>query len=88
MSNIDEKFVNLNKDLQDIGHYAMACQRITAWHEVYFKLHQQLNLTQHDWVRLQTDKEIGIDIDQLRKEHNELKKQLFNEDKDNGKTTN
>lgn len=76
MSNIDEKFVNLNKDLQDIGHYAMACQRIMAWHEVYFEFHKQLNLTQHEWVKLKTGTEVGFDIEQLRIEHDKLSKQL------------
>lgn len=88
MSASDEKFEKLTKNLHGLGEYAIACQRISAWHDLYFKLHQQLNSTQHYFVRLETDKEVGIDIDQLRKEHNELKKQLLNEDKDNGKTTN
>jgi len=58
MSNIDEKFVNLNKDLQDIGNYAITCQRIMAWHEVYFEFHKQLNATHST---------IGLDCKPIKK---------------------
>ena len=82
MTDIDEKkLINLHKGLQDIGEYAQACQRIMAWYAVYFELHKQLNQTQHNFVRLETDKEIGMDIEQLNQEHNKLSKQLNGEDK-------
>jgi ribosome maturation factor RimP len=82
MTDIDEKrLIDLNKGIQDIGEYAMACQKIMAWYQIYFEKHKQLNQTQHNFVRLETDKEIGIDIEQLNQEHNQLSKQLTNEGK-------
>ena len=82
MTDIDEKrLIDLNKGIQGIGEYAMACQRIMAWYATYFKKHKELNQTQHNFIRLETDKEIGIDIEQLNQEHNQLSKQLTDEDK-------
>tara|TARA_X000001388_G_C2215637_1_gene117097 strand:+ start:1031 stop:1279 length:249 start_codon:yes stop_codon:yes gene_type:complete len=82
MTDIDEKrLIDLNKGIQGIGEYAMACQRIMAWYATYFKKHKEFNQTQHNFIRLETDKEIGIDIEQLNQEHNQLSKQLTDEDK-------
>jgi hypothetical protein len=82
MTDIDEKrLIDLNKGIQGIGEYAMTCQRIMAWYATYFKKHKELNQTQHNFIRLETDKEIGIDIEQLNQEHNQLSKQLTDEDK-------
>ena len=82
MTDIDEKrLIDLNKGIQGIGEYAMACQRIMAWYATYFKKHKELNQTQHNFIRLETDKEIGIDIEQLNQEHNQLSKQLTDEGK-------
>ena len=82
MTDIDEKrLIDLNKGIQGIGEYAMTCQRIMAWYATYFKKHKELNQTQHNFIRLETDKEIGIDIEQLNQEHNQLSKQLTDEGK-------
>tara|TARA_R110000751_G_scaffold29074_1_gene75239 strand:+ start:3716 stop:3985 length:270 start_codon:yes stop_codon:yes gene_type:complete len=72
---------------KELGEYITACQKVMAWYAVYFKLFEELNPPQNAVIRLETCKEVGVDIDQLKEEHNQLSKQLQpDEDKENGKT--
>jgi hypothetical protein len=46
---------------------------------MYLKTHEKLNVTQHDWVKLETAKETGVSLDQLLQKHSSLLEQLNKE---------
>ena len=48
----DNILEDIRQKVLDIGEYAMVCQEIMAWYQVYFKKHKQLNGHQHDYIRL------------------------------------
>ena len=59
-----------------LGQYCTKMQQMNVWYAVYLKKHETLNKTQHDWAMLETAKEIGVSIDDLKKELNTLKQKM------------
>mgnify|MGYP003110364614 FL=1 len=80
----DHDLEDIRQKIVDIGEYAMVCQEIMAWYQVYFKKHQLLNDHQHDYVRLETGKDIGVDIQELTKKHNIVSQKFKNKYEDGG----
>ena len=67
------------KDLKNFCKYAENLQTLVAWFSLYYEIHQKLNVTQHDWVKLETAKETGVGLDQLLQTHGSLLEQLDKE---------
>tara|TARA_R100001510_G_scaffold47777_1_gene45231 strand:- start:1398 stop:1685 length:288 start_codon:yes stop_codon:yes gene_type:complete len=87
----DNILEDIRQKVLDIGEYAMVCQEIMAWYQVYFKKHKQLNCHQHDYIRLETGKDVGIDIRELTKKHNIVSQKVkdrYNNGGNNGKKLN
>ena len=87
----DNILEDIRQKVLDIGEYAMVCQEIMAWYHVYFKKHKQLNGHQHDYIRLETGKDVGIDIRELTKKHNIVSQKVkdrYNNGGTNGKKLN
>jgi len=66
-------------DLKNFCEYAENLQTTVAWLTMYLKTHEKLNITQHDWVKLETAKETGVSLDQLLQKHSSLLEQLNKE---------
>tara|TARA_R110002020_G_scaffold29601_4_gene93529 strand:- start:1869 stop:2090 length:222 start_codon:yes stop_codon:yes gene_type:complete len=64
------------KDLKNFCEYAENLQTTVAWLTLYLKTHEKLNVTQHDWVKLEIAKETGVSLDQLLQKHSSLLEQL------------
>tara|TARA_Y100001973_G_C5202614_1_gene338993 strand:- start:3178 stop:3426 length:249 start_codon:yes stop_codon:yes gene_type:complete len=74
-----QKFVEASyipKDLLKLSKYAENLQLLVAWLSLYLETHKKLNVRQHDWVKLETAKECGVDIDELLKSHKSLLEEL------------
>lgn len=67
------------KDLKNFCEYAENLQVLVAWLIQYYDIHAKLNVTQHDWVTLETAKETGVDIKMLLQKHKLLIEQ-YNEE--------
>ena len=67
------------KDLKNFCEYAENLQILVAWLIQYYDIHAKLNVTQHDWVTLETAKETGVDIKMLLQKHKLLIEQ-YNEE--------
>ncbi len=67
------------KDLKNFCEYTENLQILVAWLIQYYDIHAKLNVTQHDWVTLETAKETGVDIKMLLQKHKLLIEQ-YNEE--------
>tara|TARA_R100001082_G_C4278960_1_gene123053 strand:+ start:177 stop:404 length:228 start_codon:yes stop_codon:yes gene_type:complete len=64
------------EDFKKFCEYADNLQCLVAWLTLYLKTHEKLNVRQHDWVKLETAKECGVDLDQLLKSHSSLLEEI------------
>ena len=72
MKEIQEKYTSeAGSKLLNLMEYVDVLQKMAEWYDTYMKFHKFTNMTQHEIMRLETDKDKGIDIDDLKKDLNE-----------------
>tara|TARA_R100000995_G_C3479500_1_gene123010 strand:- start:1462 stop:1725 length:264 start_codon:yes stop_codon:yes gene_type:complete len=67
---------NAENSTKLLGEYAQYLQMLAEWCLCYMDKHQKLNLTQHDFVRLEVDKEKGTDVQTIINELNKMTMEL------------
>lgn len=70
---IQEKYTSeTGVKLLDLMQYVDVLQMMVEWFDSYMEFHKETGINQHKIIRLETSKTKGVDIDDLKKDMQEI----------------